>query len=179
LQIHDLFFEEFISESLILGRVEALSTEINSKYADRDPILIGVLNGSFMFFSDLLKNINIPCETSFIRVNSYQNETSSGKIQEILGLNIDVKNRHVLLIEDIIDTGNTMAFLIEKISALAPASIELCTLLYKPEPFQYTYPIKYIGFEIENKFVIGYGLDYNEKGRNLRSIYIKKTEKKT
>jgi hypoxanthine phosphoribosyltransferase len=176
LQVHDLDFEEFISESLILERVKTLASEINVKYADMDPVLIGVLNGSFMFFSDLLKNIDIPCETSFIRVNSYQNETSTGKIQEILGLNMDITNRHILLIEDIIDTGNTMAFLKEKIDALNPASVELCTLLFKPEPFKYKYPIKYIGFEIENKFVIGYGLDYNEKGRNLRSIYIKKDE---
>jgi hypoxanthine phosphoribosyltransferase len=176
LQVHDLVFEEFISESLILERVLSLATHINSNYSDKDPILIGVLNGSFMFFSDLLKNIYIPCETSFIRVNSYQNETSTGKIQEILGLNINIENRHVILVEDIIDTGHTMEFLSEKILALKPASMELCTLLFKPEPFQYQYPIKYIGFEIENKFVIGYGLDYNEKGRNLRSIFIKKDE---
>jgi hypoxanthine phosphoribosyltransferase len=176
LQIHDLNFEEFISESLILKRVAVLADDLNTNYAEKDPILIGVLNGSFMFFSDLLKHIDIPCETSFIRVNSYQNLNSTGKVQEILGLNIDIENRHVILVEDIIDTGHTMAFLSEKILALKPASMELCTLLFKPEPFQYKYPINYIGFEIENKFVIGYGLDYNEKGRNLRSIFIKKDE---
>jgi hypoxanthine phosphoribosyltransferase len=176
LQIHDLDFEEFISEKLILERVFALASDINLKYAEKDPILIGVLNGSFMFFSDLLKNIDIPCETSFIRVNSYQDTATTGKVQEILGLNINIENRHVILVEDIIDTGHTMAFLSEKINALKPASMELCTLLFKPDPFQYTYNIEHIGFEIENKFVIGYGLDYNEKGRNLRSIFIKKDE---
>jgi hypoxanthine phosphoribosyltransferase len=174
MKIHDIDFDIYISHAAILERVTQLAAEINANYLEKDPVFIGVLNGCFMFFSDLLKKVSIPCEASFIRVNSYENTNSTGKVQEILGLNIDLKNRHVILVEDIIDTGHTMDFLSKKIKELQPASVSLCTLLHKPVPFEYDYAIEYLGFEIENKFVIGYGLDYNEKGRNLNAIYIKR-----
>ncbi len=173
MQIHDLYFEECLSEDTILKRVTELAGQLNHDYTDKEPIFVCILNGSFMFFSDLLKHINLSCETSFLRVNSYENTSSSGNIKEILGLEINLENRHVIIIEDIVETGHTMQFLIQKLSELKAASVSYCTLLFKPDAYLYSAKIDYVGFEISNLFVVGYGLDYNEKGRNLSSIYVK------
>ncbi len=174
MKIEDLHFEECLSETQILKRVEELASEINLDFVGKEPLFICILNGSFMFFSDLLKKINLPCETSFIRLKSYENTNSTGKIQEILGLELDLKNRNVIIVEDIVETGQTMDFLLEKFSSLGAASVSYCTLLFKPKAYKHTRKIDYVGFEINNLFVVGYGLDYNEKGRNLPYILVKK-----
>lgn len=171
IQLLDKSFENFISEQEILKEVSALATRINEEYAGEEVLFIAILNGAFMFASDLLKCIELPCEISFVKVSSYEGTFSKGRVDELIGLQADVAGRHVVLLEDIVDTGIT----IEKIQTLLhvenPASLKVCTLLFKPDAFLGKSEPEYIGFSIPNKFVVGYGLDYNEKGRNLRGIY--------
>lgn len=149
-----------------------MGIQINVDYENRCPILIGVLNGSFLFMADLLKEIDISCEVAFIKVTSYQGTASSGKIQEAFGLPTDLHDRNVILIEDIVDTGLTLSYIIEKVKAQQPASISVCSLLSKPSVIKAPIDeLLYVGFEIPNEFVVGYGLDYDGLGRNLRDIY--------
>jgi hypoxanthine phosphoribosyltransferase len=172
IDVGDKQFELFIENDSITKRTRLIGTEINADYEGRCPIFIGVLNGSFLFMADLLKEMEISCEVSFIRVSSYAGTTSSGAVKEVFGLTDDLKNRDVILVEDIVDTGFTMKFILQKLYEQQPASIRVCSLLYKPEAIQV--PVKeleYIGFEIPNEFVVGYGLDYNGLGRNLKDIY--------
>ncbi|MCL4134098.1 UNVERIFIED_CONTAM: hypothetical protein GTU68_042086 [Idotea baltica] len=144
---------------------------INEEYLDKNPIFIGVLNGSFMFAADFLKEINIDCEISFIKIRSYVGMESSGELLELIGIDDDIEGREVILLEDIIDTGHTMNKLLKTLKAKNAGYVRIVTLLLKPEAFEYTFPIHYTGFEIPNKFVVGYGLDYDGRGRNYRSIY--------
>eukprot|EP01133_Synstelium_polycarpum_P011264 gene11264-13145_t len=149
-----------------------IGTQLNVDYENKCPLIIGVLNGSFLFMADLLKEVDVPCEVGFIRVSSYQGVSSSGAVKEIFGLQEDLSGRHVILIEDIVDTGQTLKHILEKIRLKKPASVQVCSLLFKPaallEPIE---ELTYIGFEIPNEFVVGYGLDYNGLGRNLCAIY--------
>ena len=126
-----------------------------------------------MFASDLLKEIQIPCEVSFVKVASYQGENTTGSIKQVLGLQTDIRNRHIVLVEDIVDTGLTMNELVKTFSAMEPASLSIVTLFVKPEALKVALPLTYKGFEIENKFIVGYGLDYNGQGRNFRNVYQK------
>jgi hypoxanthine phosphoribosyltransferase len=130
-----------------------------------------VLNGAFMFAADLLKSFSSSCDISFIKLSSYQGMNSSGKVEVTMNLSIDVENRHVIIVEDIVDTGLTIQELKEQLSKLNPASVEVCTLLFKPEAFKGVEKPKFQGFVISNKFVLGYGLDYDERGRNLKDLY--------
>ena len=176
IKIEDKIFEQYISKYEINTIIDHLSTNINTNYANisslENPlIIIGVLNGAFMFLSDLVKKITIPCEIHFIKVSSYINTKSSGQVTSILGLTRDITNLNVLLVEDIIETGTTMVKLLEDLSALKPNNIELCTFLYKKAKCINTLDIKYIGKEIEDKFVIGYGLDCNNMGRHYETVY--------
>lgn len=172
-QVGKLRFKEMISEQKIMQRVSELGNEMSQLYKDENPIFIAVLNGSFIFMGDLFKNIDIQCEVSFIKVQSYNNTDSTGKITELIGLKENLENRHVVIVEDIIETGLTLSNVREKIMSQMPKSLKICTLLYKPTEFKYNYPIDFIGFTIENDFVVGYGLDYNGQGRNLNAIYVK------
>jgi len=169
--VHDKEFETFISYESILARTNEIADRINRDYADRQPLFIGVLNGVFMFAADLMKGIELPIEISFIKLSSYQDTASSGTIQELIGLKEDIKGMDIIIIEDIIDTGETIAHVIKKINEFEPRSLEIATLLLKPDVFQKNIPLKYVGFKIPHKFVIGYGLDYNGHGRNLKDIY--------
>ena len=132
---------------------------------------MGVLNGSFMFVSDLMKKITIDCELSFVKLASYHGTQSSGAVNELIGLNDDITDRHVIVLEDIVDTGSTLEYLLDVLKTHDTASISVATLLLKPDVFKKKYPIQYVGKEIPNKFVVGYGLDYDELGRNLSAIY--------
>jgi hypoxanthine phosphoribosyltransferase len=174
-QIADLGFETLITADAIEERVKAIGTQLSEDYKSSIPVFIGVLNGSFLFIADLIKQVSIPCEISFTKLASYYGGTTSSlKIREDIDLSVDIKGRDVLVIEDIVDTGNTAHYLIDKLKLKQPASIKLCSLLLKPAAL--ITPIselKYVGFEIENEFVVGYGLDYKEMGRNLRDIYKK------
>lgn len=172
-RVADLNFELSIPYSAIERRIQELATEINAAYAGKTPLLVGVLNGSFIFMADLVKGLTIPCETAFVKVASYHGGTTSTRsIRTDLDLNSDINGRHIILVEDIIDTGHTIRYLVNKLKDNAPASLVICTLLLKPEALETNVPeLKYAGFEIPNEFVVGYGLDYRELGRNLKGIY--------
>jgi hypoxanthine phosphoribosyltransferase len=173
MKIADLTFEPLIEEETIAKRINLLGEQLNAEYADKTPIFIGVLSGSFLFVADLVKQITIPCEVTFTKLASYYGGTSTTrKIREDIDLSVDISGRHVIIVEDIVDTGNTLSYLIEKLKLHTPASIKVCSLLLKPGKLEISIEeLRYVGFEIENEFVVGYGLDYKELGRNLRSIY--------
>ena len=171
IQIHDLKFKKFIDESVILKRVAEIGAEISIKHAEEPPILLGVLNGAFIFSADLARACEIDIETSFIKLASYEGATSTGEISTLIGLNADLDNRSVIIVEDIIDSGLTMHKFLPVLQKLGPKSIEIATLLVKREAMQFDLKIDYVGFEISNEFVVGYGLDYNQLGRNLKSLY--------
>lgn len=169
--IEDLEFQPFISQSQIEQRIKLMTDEINNDYKGKTPVFIGVLNGCFMFMSDLLKEIAVECEMTFVKLASYHG-TNQGIIQELLGLGIELTGRDVIIVEDIIDTGNSLKHTLEALAHSGAASISVCSLLIKPSCLQHSFDIKmYTGFEIEREFVVGYGLDYNGKGRNLKHIY--------
>ena len=163
--IKDKTFKTFIPEAEIKQRVKAVAEKIN-----RD-MLLAVLNGSFMFAADLMRDITIPCEISFVKLASYQGTTSTGEIKEVIGLNEDIAGRTVIIVEDIVDTGATMKRMIETLGTRNPESIHICTLLLKPDKLRVPLDIAYTAIEIPNDFILGYGLDYDQQGRNLRDIY--------
>ncbi|WP_242916357.1 hypoxanthine phosphoribosyltransferase [Pontibacter liquoris] len=169
--LHDCSFSTYICEEEIIARIVMLAEQLDQAYAGKTPLFLAVLNGSFMFTADLLKRISIPCEVSFIRLASYQDMHSTGKVKEILGLNEDISGRHVIVLEDIVDTGHTVHGLLKQLADRGPASVEVATLLMKPECLQHELEVKYVAKTIPNDFVVGYGLDYNGLGRNLRDIY--------
>lgn len=171
--INDKEFEPFIEYNMIEKRTRLMAIQMNMDYEGRVPVFIGVLNGSFMFYADLMKEVNVSCETTFVKLASYHGgTTSTGKITEELSIGMSLKDRDVVIVEDIIDTGNTLKFLLDKIYALEPASVKVATLLLKPEALQHNFDeIDYVGFEIANDFVVGFGLDYDGLGRNTCDIY--------
>jgi len=175
IKIHEKYFQTYLTDSIIEERISKLGEEITKDFKGKDLIVIGVLNGSFIFFADLCRKIDLAIETSFIRISSYHGTESSGFVNSIMGLGCDLKDKNVLIVEDIVDTGTSMNYLISEFSKQNPASISIATLLFKPEAFRFNYPLNYVGFEIPNKFVVGYGLDYDGLGRNLPSIYQLKT----
>lgn len=171
IQLHDLFFQPFISAKEVKLRVEAMGIQIAHKYQKQNPVFLGVLNGAFIFAADLIRACNINCDISFIKLSSYRGTKSTGKVATLIGLDIDIKDRPVIIVEDIVDSGKTLDTFLPELQKLKPASIELATLLVKPEALEYPIDIHYKGFDIPNKFVVGYGLDYNGLGRNIRDIY--------
>lgn len=171
IKIHNHEFSPFLDEAKILLEVKSLGQKITKDFNGEELVLIGVLNGASIFMADLCRAIDLPLSTSFIKVKSYEGTQSSGKVQSILGLEDNLAGKNILIVEDIVDTGITMKFLISEISNLNPAKISIATLLFKPDAFQFNYALDYVGFEIPNKFVVGYGLDYDGLGRNLPSIY--------
>lgn len=170
-QLHDKEFTIYLQENEIQGAIETLAARINQEYKDKKPLFLAVLNGSFMFAADLLKEITIPCEISFIKLASYQNTQSTGIVKELVGLNEELTDRNLIILEDIVDTGHTVSGLLEKLKDRATASIEIACLLLKPTCLQHPLQIKYVALSIPNDFVVGYGLDYNGLGRNLRHLY--------
>jgi len=172
IQIEDKEFEILLENDQINKRTRLIGIQLNVDYEDRCPIIIGVLNGSFLFMADLLKEIEGSCEVAFIRVSSYKGTDSTGVIKEALGLPDNLHDRDILIVEDIVDTGITLKYILEKVYLQKPASVKVCSLLYKPAALLQTIPeLEYIGFEIPNEFVVGYGLDYNGLGRNLNDVY--------
>ncbi|MEZ5017401.1 MAG: hypoxanthine phosphoribosyltransferase [Flavipsychrobacter sp.] len=171
IKLHDKEFELFISEVTLTKRIEELAEQINKDYRDNPPLVIGVMNGVFVFASDLYRELEGDVQITFVRLMSYQGLKSTGNVVSAIGLEEDIKDRDVLLLEDIIDTGRTLHSFLQELVAKQPKSIKIATLLFKPSALQYDLQPNYIGFEIENKFVVGYGLDYNGLGRNLKSIY--------
>jgi hypoxanthine phosphoribosyltransferase len=160
--------EILIEPEALQHRVAELGDEISSDYAGRDLLLVGVLKGAVFFMADLMRHLTIPCEIDFMAISSYGDSTdSSGVVRILKDLDINIEGRHVLVVEDIIDSGLTLSYLIRNLEAREPATLEICALLTKPERREIDVPVRYVGFEIPNRFVIGYGLDYSELYRNL------------
>lgn len=169
IQILDKSFDVYIPEATLEARIKALAEDINQAYAGRTPLFVSVLNGSFMFTATLFKYLTIPCEITFIRVASYHGTASTGSVKEVLGLQENPADRDIILLEDIIDTGRTLEALLPLFGTAR--SVAVATLLFKPEALQANLDIAYVGFEIPNRFVVGYGLDYLGQGRNLPCVY--------
>lgn len=170
-RVSDKNFKHYLTAQQIEQSLAVLAARINIDYAEKKPVFLVILNGAFMFASDLMKKIDIQCEISFLRVSSYEGMESTQQVKEILGIDEYIKGRHIVLVEDIIDTGITMEHIISKVTQHGALSIRIATLLFKKGKFEKNYPIDYIGFTIPNDFVVGYGLDYNGFGRNLKDIY--------
>lgn len=173
-QIKDKRFKTFISEDEIQQRVKAVADRINHDMEGKKPLLLAVLNGSFVFAADLMRHITIPCEISFVKLASYEGTVSTGKVVEVMGLNEDITGRDVIIVEDIVDTGKTMERMLDTLGTRNPNSLHICTLLLKPEKLKIPLNIEYAAMEIPNDFIVGYGLDYDGLGRNLRDIYVVK-----
>jgi len=169
--IHDKKFQTFISAAAIEKEIQRIGIAINEDYKNRRPLFIAVLNGSFMFASDLFKTLEIEAEVCFVKLASYKGVKSTGQVLTTIGLDVSLKDRDVVIIEDIVDTGKTLSDFIPQLEDQHPASISIAALLHKPDALQYPLNIKYIGFEVENKFLLGFGLDYDGLGRNLKEIY--------
>ncbi len=175
-RIKDKLFETSIPEAEIKQRVKAVAERINRDMADKNSLLLAVLNGSFVFAADLMREITIPCEISFVKLASYQGTTSTGTIKEVIGINEDLTGRTVIIVEDIVESGLTIKRMIESLGTRNPESVHICTLLLKPERLKTPLDIEYVAFEIPNDFILGYGLDYDQQGRQLRDIYTLKSE---
>ena len=171
IRIKDKTFRISIPEAEIKSRVKALAEQISKDMAGKTPLFLGVLNGSFIFAADLMREISIPCEISFVKLASYQGTTSTGKVRELVGINEDLAGRHVIIVEDIVDTGLTMQRMMEQLAAHHPASISICALLVKPDKLQVPLDLRYVALKIPNDFIVGYGLDYDQQGRGLKDIY--------
>jgi len=171
IQLKDKRFAIEISGEDILKQVRRVANEINKDLDGKKPLFLVVLNGAFMFASDLMKNIAIDCEISFVKLSSYQGTQSTEKVKELIGLNENLKGRTVVIVEDIVDTGITMEGIIADLQKKGVAETRIATLLFKPQAFQKSYKVDYIGMEIPNDFIVGYGLDYDGLGRNFEDIY--------
>ncbi|HRE37603.1 MAG TPA: hypoxanthine phosphoribosyltransferase [Chitinophagaceae bacterium] len=171
IKVHDKTFEIYLSEDTIQKRVQELAAAINTDYAGKRPMFIAILNGSFMFASDLFKHLTIEAELCFIKLASYKGLKSSGNVVTSIGLEDDIFNKEIVIVEDIVDTGKTLHNFLPKLEHQQPKSLRIATLLHKSEATEFPLKLDYIGFDIPNKFVVGYGLDYDGLGRNLKEIY--------
>ena len=171
IKINDRQFTISIPEEKILKEVERLAAQINRDLEGKNPLFLCVLNGSFMFAADLFRRITIPAEISFVKLASYEGTASTGVIKEVIGLSENITGRTVVIVEDIVDTGCTMSKLIDDLGTREPEAIHICTLLLKPEKLKVDLDIEYVALEIPNDFIVGYGLDYDGYGRNLKDIY--------
>jgi hypoxanthine phosphoribosyltransferase len=171
MQILDKHFEIFISSEKIKKRVREIAGQINKDYRDKNPLFLSILNGAFIFTADLFREVTVPAEVSFIKLKSYRKTESTGKVKELVGLEDNIFNRNIVIVEDIVDTGNTLNHVLREFMDLGARSIEILTLLHKPESTKKPVNLKYVGFEIPDKFVVGYGMDYDGYGRNLADLY--------
>ena len=169
-KIKDKTFRTSITEVQIQQRIKELAEQINKDLDGKNPLFIGVLNGSFIFAADLMREITIPSEISFVKLASYEGILSTGKVKEVRGLNEDITDRTVVIIEDIIDTGRTMRQMLDSLRVRRPAEIRICTLFVKPDKLEEPMNIDYAAFSIPNDFIVGYGLDYDQQGRGLKDI---------
>lgn len=169
--IHEKAFEKYLEEEAIQKEIARIANEISRDYEGKEPFFIGILNGCFRFASDLMKYMEFNSEINFVKLASYRGTESTGKIKDLIALNADIRGKHVVILEDIVDTGHTLEYLTEKLLSKEPASLKVASLLYKPDAFIGSVKPDYVGFEIPNLFVVGYGLDYDGLGRNLNDIY--------
>lgn len=170
-KIKDKTFKISIPEAEIMKHIDEVAERINRDMAGKNPLLLAVLNGSFIFAADLMRRITIPCEISFVKLASYQGTTSTGKVTEVIGINEDLAGRTIIIVEDIVESGLTIKRMIETLGTRNPESVHICTLLLKPEKLTVPLDIEYVAMSIPNDFILGYGLDYDQQGRNLKDIY--------
>ena len=170
-KIKDKTFKTSITEEEIKKQVKAVAQQISKDMEGKNPLFLAVLNGSFIFAADLMREMTIPCEISFVKLASYQGTTSTGKIKEVIGINEDRSGRTVVIVEDIVESGQTMKRMIESLGTRNPASVHICSLFFKPEKLQTELNIDYVAFRIPDDFIVGYGLDYDQQGRELRDVY--------
>ncbi len=171
IKLHDKTFDTYLSEQEIQEKIKGIADQLNRDYTGKRPLFIAILNGSFMFAADLFKHLTIDAEICFIKLASYRGMKSSGNVITAIGLDQDLFDRDVVIVEDIVDTGRTLNEFLPKLSHQQPKSLKIAALLHKPEATQFALNIDYIGFSIPNKFVVGYGLDYDGLGRNLKEIF--------
>jgi hypoxanthine phosphoribosyltransferase len=171
INILDKKFREYLTEKVIQKRIEELALQVNTDLAGREVVFLGILNGAFLFAADLFRRIDFPARISFIKLASYQGTSSQGLIKELIGWNEDINNKTIVVIEDIVDTGNTLERIVDELVIRKAAEVRIAALLYKPAAYTKDIPLDYIGFEIPNDFVVGFGLDYDGFGRNLSSVY--------
>ena len=171
IRVLDKKFREFIPEQEIKEKIIKLADQINKDFAGKEVVFLGILNGAFLFAAELLKRIDLKARISFVKLASYEGTSSSGTIKELIGWNEEIRNKYIIVVEDIVDTGNTLERIVDELVIRKASGIKIATLLLKPEAYTKDIPIDYVGFRIPNDFVIGYGLDYDGYGRNLPSIY--------
>lgn len=171
IKVKDKTFTVTISERAIKRQIKRVADQINRDYEGKKPVFLAVLNGSFIFAADLLREIDLPCEISFVKLASYEGTNTTGSVREVIGLNVDITGRPVIIVEDIVDTGLTMAHMLDTLKKQNPESIDICTLLLKPSKLQVKLDIRYCCKQIPDDFVVGYGLDYDGFGRNTKDIY--------
>ena len=174
-KVLDKEFIPYLSSEEILVRVKDIADKLNKCLEGKDPIFMGILNGSFMFASDLYKEITVPSQITFLKLASYQGTGSTGNVKRLIGINEDIKDKTVVVIEDIVDTGNTLDSIIKQLKGYEPEEIIIVTLLFKPDAYKKDFKVHHYAFEIPNDFIIGYGLDYNGYGRNLKDILVIKS----
>ena len=176
MKLHDRTFRVLIPAAEIDKAIDKLAARLNADYAVRaavhPPLFLGVLNGAFMFASELIRKIEFHCEISFVKLASYTGTGSTGKVSELIGLKNNIEGRDIIILEDIVDTGESMEHLLRSLSGHLPASVEIATLFFKPGAFTRDFPVKYRALEIGNEFIVGFGLDYDELGRNFKDVYV-------
>ncbi|MEO6037146.1 MAG: hypoxanthine phosphoribosyltransferase [Saprospiraceae bacterium] len=172
IQIRDLIFVPYLSETEVQARVRALGAAVAKNYGDKNPLFISILSGAFVFASDLIRAFDGNCEVGFVKLSSYSGTRSTGDVQTVMGLEKDLRDRHLIVVEDIVDTGRTLHFFLDHLRQQQPASICTVAFLRKPDAAEFSVPVEHVGFDIENRFVVGYGLDYEGWGRNLPGIFV-------
>lgn len=172
IKLLDRRFKTMIPAEEIDKAVQRVADQLNERYAGKTPIFVGVLSGAFLFLSDLVRKTTFDCRLAFVKISSYEGTQSTGSIKQHLGIDFDIEGKDVIIVEDIVETGHSMNYLLDYLKERNPASISICTLFFKPEKFLYEYNIDYVAMPIGNEFIVGYGLDYNQIGRNLKDIYV-------
>ncbi len=171
MKIKDLEFKKYISATKIEAKVTELANQLNKDYQDKSPVFLPILNGSFMFASDLIKEIKIPCRVSFVKISSYAGTNTTGQLKTLIGHDESLFNQDIVIVEDIVDTGLTLEKIMDELRGLGAKSVEAITLLRKKTAREKNLDVKYVGFDLESEFVLGYGLDYDGLGRNLKDLY--------
>lgn len=172
IKLQDKVFKVMIPAEEIDKAVERVAEKLNERYEGHTPVFLGVLSGSFLFLSDLVRKTTFDSQLAFVKISSYEGTESTGNVKQQFGVDFDIEGRDIIIVEDIVETGHSMNYLLDHLRRKNPASISICTLFFKPEKFLYEYPIDYTALSIGNEFIVGYGLDYNQLGRNLRDIYV-------
>ena len=172
IKLLDRRFKKMIPAEEIDKAVECVAEQLNERYTGKTPVFLGVLSGSFLFLSDLVRKINFDSRLAFVKISSYEGTQSTGNVKQQLGIDFDIEGKDIIIVEDIVETGHSMNYLLDYLQQRNPASVSICTLFFKPEKFLYEYKIDYVAMPIGNEFIVGYGLDYNQIGRNLKDIYV-------